>query len=130
MAMFNIEMIGTASKWGPNSAFITGYERSDMAKILEKNLVGSGFEFHPDPYPDQQLFYRSDNASLARQGVPAHTISTFEIDVDKHYHTLDDDIDHLDMKNMAAIIRSIAISSKTIVEGKDTPTRVDTTQLR
>jgi hypothetical protein len=31
---------------------------------------------------------------------------------------------------MAAIIRSIAISSKTIVEGKDTPTRVDTTQLR
>lgn len=130
MAMFNIEMIGTASKWGPNSAFITGYERSDMAKILEKNLAGSEFSFHPDPYPDQQLFYRSDNASLARQGVPAHTISTFEIDVDKHYHTLDDDIDHLDMKNMAAIIRSIAISSKTIVEGKDTPTRVDTTQLR
>jgi Zn-dependent M28 family amino/carboxypeptidase len=130
MAMFNIEMIGTASKWGLNSAFITGYERSDMAKILEKNLAGSGFSFHPDPYPDQQLFYRSDNASLARQGVPAHTISTFEIDVDKHYHTLDDDIDHLDMKNMAAIIRSIAISSKTIVEGTDTPTRVDTTQLR
>jgi Zn-dependent M28 family amino/carboxypeptidase len=130
MAMFNIEMIGTASKWGPNSAFITGYERSDMAKILEKNLAGSGFSFHPDPYTDQQLFYRSDNASLARQGVPAHTISTFEIDIDKHYHTLDDDIDHLDMKNMAAIIRSIAISSKTIVEGKDTPTRVDTTQLR
>src|SRR5260221_1411628 len=130
MAMFNIEMVGTASKWGPNSAFITGYEKSDMAKILEKNLAGSGFSFHPDPYTDQQLFYRSDNASLAKQGVPAHTISTFEIDVDKHYHTLDDDIDHLDMKNMAAIIRAIAISSKTIVEGKDTPTRVDTTQLR
>ncbi|HEY6902150.1 MAG TPA: M28 family peptidase, partial [Puia sp.] len=103
MAMFNIEMIGTASKWGPNSAFITGYEKSDMAKILEKNLVGTGFTFHPDPYPDQQLFYRSDNATLARQGVPAHTVSTFEIDVDKHYHTPDDDIDHLDMKNMAAI---------------------------
>jgi Zn-dependent M28 family amino/carboxypeptidase len=129
-AMFNIEMIGTASKWGPNSAFITGYERSDMAKILEKNLVGSGFTFHPDPYTEQQLFYRSDNASLARQGVPAHTISTFEIDIDKHYHTLDDDINHLDMKNMAAIIRSIAISSGTIVAGKDTPSRVDTTQLR
>ncbi|MBS1661132.1 MAG: M28 family peptidase [Bacteroidetes bacterium] len=130
MAMFNIEMIGTASKWGPNSAFITGYEKSDMAKILEKNLTGTGFTFHPDPYPDQQLFYRSDNATLARQGVPAHTVSTFEIDVDKHYHTPDDDIDHLDMKNMAAIIRSIALSSRTIIEGKDTPTRVDATQLR
>lgn len=130
IAMFNIEMIGTASKWGPNSAFITGYERSDMAKIMEKNVAGTEFSFHPDPYPDQQLFYRSDNASLARQGVPAHTISTFEIDIDKHYHTLDDDIDHLDMKNMAAIIRSIAISAKTIVEGKDTPGRVDKSQVR
>ena len=130
MAMFNIEMIGTAAKWGPNTAFITGYEKSNMATILEKNLAGTGFAFHPDPYPEQQLFYRSDNASLARQGVPAHTISTFEIDIDKHYHTLDDDIDHLDMKNMAAIIRSIAFSSRTIVEGKDTPTRVDKTQLR
>jgi hypothetical protein len=130
MAMFNIEMIGTAAKWGPNTAFITGYEKSNMAQILEKNLAGTGFTFHPDPYTEQQLFYRSDNATLARQGVPAHTISTFEIDIDKHYHTLDDDINHLDMKNMAAIIRSIALSSRTIVEGKDTPSRVDKTQLR
>ena len=28
MAMFNIEMIGTDSKWGTNSAYITGYEKS------------------------------------------------------------------------------------------------------
>ena len=41
MAMFNIEMIGTDSKWGTNSAFITGYEKTDMGKILEKNLEGS-----------------------------------------------------------------------------------------
>ncbi len=28
MAMFNIEMIGTESKWGTNSAFITGYREN------------------------------------------------------------------------------------------------------
>ncbi len=67
-AMFNIEMIGTESKWGKNSAFVTGYEKSDMGKILEKNLAGSSFTFYPDPYPQQQLFYRSDNATLARLG--------------------------------------------------------------
>ena len=39
--MFNIEMIGTDSKWGTNSAFITGYEKTDMGKILEKNLEGT-----------------------------------------------------------------------------------------
>lgn len=130
MAMFNIEMIGTESKWGTNSAFITGYEKTDMGKILEKNLEGTNFKFYPDPYPDQQLFYRSDNATLARLGVPAHTISTSKMDSEKFYHTQDDEIETLDMKNMAAIIKAIAISSTSIVAGKDTPSRVDAGQLR
>jgi hypothetical protein len=34
------------------------------------------------------------------------------------------------MQNMAAIIKAIAESSKTIVTGKSTPTRVDTKELR
>ena len=130
MAMFNIEMIGTESKWGINSAFITGYERTDMGKILEKNLSGSQFTFYPDPYPEQQLFYRSDNASLARQGVPAHTISTSKMDSEKYYHTQGDEIGTLDMNNMARIIKSIAFSSRTIIAGTDTPSRVDATQMR
>ena len=130
VAMFNIEMIGSPSKWGDNSAFITGYDRTDMAKILEKNLTGSIFRFYPDPYPTQNLFYRSDNASLARKGVPAHTISTTQIDIDKTYHTPEDEVSTLDLPNMAAIIKAIALSSKTIVEGKDTPSRVDTSQVR
>jgi len=130
MAMFNIEMIGTESKWGTNSAFITGYEKTDMGKILEKNLSGSKFTFYPDPYPEQSLFYRSDNATLARQGVPAHTISTAKMSEEKFYHTQGDEIGTLDMKNMAEIIKSIAISAQSIIAGTDTPTRVDATQLR
>jgi Zn-dependent M28 family amino/carboxypeptidase len=94
MAMFNIEMIGTESKWGKNSAFITGYEKTDMGAILQKNLEGSGFTFHPDPYPTQQLFYRSDNATLARLGVPAHTISTSKMDSEPNYHTVTDHVEH------------------------------------
>src|SRR5688572_33073639 len=56
MAMFNIEMIGTESKWGKNSAYITGYDKTDMGAMLQRNLEGSQFNFQPDPYPDQQLF--------------------------------------------------------------------------
>jgi hypothetical protein len=130
VAMFNIEMIGTHSKWGSNSAFITGYEKTDMGKILERNLQGSQFKFYPDPYPDQQLFYRSDNATLARQGVAAHTISTSKMDVEKFYHTQEDEFETLDMKNMTEIIKAIAISSTSIVTAKDTPSRVDASTLR
>ena len=123
-AMFNIEMIGKPSKWGQNSAFITGFERSDFGKILQKNLTGTTFNFYPDPYPDQNLFYRSDNASLARVGVPAHTISTDQIDIDKFYHTVGDEVSTLDMANITSTIRAIALSARTIVDGTDTPTRV------
>lgn len=129
-AMFNIEMIGTESKWGKNSAYITGYEKTDMGKILQENLRGTGFTFYPDPYTDQNLFYRSDNATLARLGVPAHTISTSKMDNEPNYHKVSDEIGTLDMDNMAMIIKAIAISSKGIVSGKDTPSRVDLSGLK
>jgi len=130
IAMFNIEMIGTQSKWGTNSAYITGFEKTDMSSILEKNLQGTGFTFYPDPYPMQQLFYRSDNATLARLGVPAHTISTSKMDDEPNYHRVTDQIETLDMVNMAMIIRSIALSAQSIIAGKDTPTRVKMEELR
>ena len=130
MAMFNIEMIGTESKWGKNSAYITGYEKTNMGEILAKDLKGTNFTFYPDPYPTQQLFYRSDNATLARLGVPAHTISTSKMDVEPHYHKLTDHIETLDMENMAQVIKAIALSSKSIVAGKETPARVKVEDLR
>jgi hypothetical protein len=139
MAMFNIEMIGTESKWGPDAAYITGYEKSSMGRLLQSNLEGSKFQFYPDPYTTQNLFYRSDNATLARLGVPAHTISTSRMEADTkavikekdaYYHTADDEIETLDMKNMAEIIKAIALSSRGIVSGKETPSRVDPVQLR
>jgi len=124
IAMFNIEMIGTESKWGKNSAYITGYEKTDMGRILQKNLEGTGFTFYADPYPAESLFYRSDNATLALLGVPAHTISTSKMDSEPNYHKVSDQIETLDLDNMTMIVRSIALSSKTIVSGVDTPTRV------
>lgn len=129
-AMFNIEMIGTESKWGKNSAYITGYEKTNMGEILQANLKGSAFTFHPDPYTEQNLFYRSDNATLARLGVPAHTISTSKMDSEPNYHKASDEVSTLDLVNMTEIIKAVAESSKTIVSGKDTPTRVKGETMR
>jgi len=117
-------MICTESKWGKNSAYITGYERTDFGTLLQENLKGTQFTFYPDPYPTQNLFFRSDNATLARLGVPAHTISTSKMDSEKYYHTVDDEIETLDLENMTMIIKAIAKSSTGIVSGKQTPSRV------
>lgn len=124
MTMFNIEMIGKVSKFGRNAAFITGFEKSDFGNILQQNLEGTKFRFHPDPYPEQNLFYRSDNATLAALGVPAHTISTVQIDKDKFYHTVDDEFETLDVDNITSTIKAIAISAESIISGKDTPRRI------
>jgi Zn-dependent M28 family amino/carboxypeptidase len=130
VAMFNIEMIGTESKWGKNSAYITGFDKTDMGEILQKNLKGSSFNFYPDPYTSENLFYRSDNATLARLGVPAHTISTSKMDNEPNYHKLSDEVSTLDLENMAQVIQSIALSAASIIAGKDTPSRVKPESLR
>ena len=124
VAMFNIEMIGKVAQFGPNTAFITGYERSDFGKLLQANLQGTSFHFEPDPYTEQNLFYRSDNATLARLGVPAHSISTDQIPTDKLYHSVDDEVESLDLANMTSVIQGIAQSASGIVSGQQTPTRI------
>lgn len=124
VAMFNIEMIGKDSKFGQNTAYLTGFDKSDLGKIMQKNVAGSEFSFHPDPYVSQNLFYRSDNATLAALGVPAHTISTVQIDKDNLYHTVKDSYESLDINNIYGAVKAIAKGAESIVNGKDTPTRI------
>jgi hypothetical protein len=46
------------------------------------------------------------------------------MDGEPNYHRVSDEVSSLDLANMTEIIKAIAVSSKTIVAGKDTPTRV------
>jgi len=125
VAMFNIEMIGKPAVSGPNTAWITGFERSSFGTLLQEAVEGTEYEFYPDPYPQLGLFYRSDNARLAALGVPAHSLSTTPIDVDREYHQVTDEIETLDLDHLTNTIRAIARGAETIVSGEATPTRVD-----
>ena len=124
VAMFNIEMIGKPAVDGPNSAWITGFERSTFGSILQEAVEGTQYRFYADPYPTYGLFYRSDNATLARLGVPAHSISTTPIDVDENYHQVSDEVETLDLAHLTNTVRAIARGAETIVSGRATPTRV------
>lgn len=124
VAGINLEMIGKSPTSGPNTAWLTGFERSDFGKIVQKNLEGSGYQLFPDPYKKFNLFFRSDNASLARLGVPSHTFSTTAIDKDKDYHKVSDEAETLNMTVITQTIQAVAKGTKSIIDGIDTPTRV------
>lgn len=125
VAMINIEMIGKDSRFGQNALYVTGFEHSNLAKIMQENVKNTEFTFHPDPYPTQNLFYRSDNATLAAAGVPAHSFSTVQIENDEYYHTVKDEVETLDIDNIVSSIKAIAKGAESIVSGKDTPSRVE-----
>ncbi|MDY0780110.1 M20/M25/M40 family metallo-hydrolase [Tenacibaculum sp. IB213877] len=124
VAGINIEMIGKTSSYGPKTAWLTGFERSDFGKIIQKNLEGTDYKLFPDPYPKFKLFFRSDNASLARLGIPSHTFSTGPIDQDPHYHKVSDQAETLNVSNITETIKAIALGTESIINGKDTPSRV------
>lgn len=125
VAMINIEMIGKDSKFGPNTLYVTGYNNSNLGQLMQESIKDGSFSFHPDPYPQQNLFYRSDNAVLAALGVPAHTFSTSQIDKDEYYHTVHDEISTLNIENIKASIEAIAQGMMGIVKGEQTPSRVE-----
>ncbi|KAB1155240.1 M28 family peptidase [Tenacibaculum aiptasiae] len=124
VAGINLELIGKEPKTGPKTAWLTGFERSDFGKIIQKNLEGTGYRLFPDPYKKFNLFFRSDNASLARLGVPSHTFSTTPIDVDADYHKVSDEAETLDVGILTETVKAVAKGTESIINGKDTPTRV------
>ena len=124
IAGINIEMIGKESPFGPKTAWITGFERSDFGKIIQQNLINSNYKVYPDPYVNFNLFFRSDNASLARLGVPAHTFSTSPMDKDLDYHKVSDEASTLDPYTISETIKAIAIGTKSLINGTDSPSRV------
>lgn len=129
IAMINIEMIGKPSKFGTGRLWMTGMDRSNLGLLLNKTLKTHNTEIYKDPYPEQGLFYRSDNATLARLGVPAHSFSSTQLDKDQHYHQTSDDIKSLDLNSMHKVIETLSIASEDLVNGKVTPTRVDVSNV-
>tara|TARA_B110000114_G_scaffold59846_1_gene63518 strand:+ start:656 stop:1480 length:825 start_codon:yes stop_codon:yes gene_type:complete len=124
IAGINLEMIGKSPSFGPNSAWLTGFDRSDFGQIIQNNLIGTGYQLFPDPYLNYNLFFRSDNASLARLGVPSHSFSTTAIDIDKDYHQPSDEVETLNITVITQTINAIAKGTESVINGKDTPSRI------
>lgn len=123
-AMINIEMIGKPSVFGEGKLWMTGMERSSLGNQLNSELAARKLKLYADPYPNEKLFYRSDNATLARLGVAAHSFSSTQLDKDKHYHHTSDELNTLDLPSMLEAIKLLAIATKPLAQGRITPSRI------
>jgi Zn-dependent M28 family amino/carboxypeptidase len=112
-ANFEIEMIGRPDSLagGAGRGWLTGYERSTMGEML----AASGIPLVPDPRPEQNFFRRSDNIAFARAGIPAHTLSSFNLHTD--YHRPSDEVDMVDFEHMAAVINAATDAVRLLTDG-------------
>jgi hypothetical protein len=102
VANLEFEMIGRRDPALPRDGlWLTGFNRSDLGP----ELVSHGAALVPDPHPEQNFFRRSDNYSLARRGIVAHTISSFGLHAD--YHQPGDELSRIDFPHMARAITSM-----------------------
>jgi hypothetical protein len=120
VANMEIEMIGRPDSLsdGVGGAWLTGYERSTMGPTF----AAAGIRVFPDKRPSQSFFSRSDNRAFACAGVPAHTLSTFNLHTD--YHQRSDDADTIDYAHMTEVIRSGAEGARMLADG-DAPKWVE-----
>ncbi len=128
-AMINIEMIGTPSKFGPGKLWITGADKSNLLTLLNDSLTQEQ-QLEANPYKKYNLFYRSDNASLARLGVPAHSFSSTQMDQAKHYHKHTDDIENIDFESMYQSVVLLSKATEGLVKGEVTPSRVEINSVK
>ena len=102
VANLEFEMIGRPDPTvARDTLWLTGFERSNLGPQLARQ----GARLIADPHPEQNFFQRSDNYVLAREGVIAHTVSSFGLHTD--YHQPSDEADTIDFKHMARAITSM-----------------------
>lgn len=105
--MINFEMIGVARAKTEIMAYMSGYEKSNLAKQL--NVYGDSemIGFFPKA-KEFNLFQRSDNYPFYEAfRVPAHAISTFDFTNFEYYHHVDDEASEMDFNHMTNFINKM-----------------------
>ncbi|HSG48907.1 MAG TPA: M28 family peptidase [Longimicrobiales bacterium] len=113
VADLQVEMIARPDSLagGFGRGWLTGYERSTMGDIL----AAQGSPIVPDPRPEMRFFFRSDNLPFAQLGIPAHTLSSYDLHTD--YHGPDDEADRVDYPHMTALVEAALEMMRELITG-------------
>ncbi|MCB1025518.1 MAG: M20/M25/M40 family metallo-hydrolase [Acidobacteria bacterium] len=117
VANLQFEMIGRPDdKVAADQLWLTGYDRSNLGAELAKQ----GAKLVNDPHPEQNFFQRSDNYTLAREGVIAHTVSSYGLHTD--YHHASDEIKTINFEHMTRSINSMVAPIEWLINSNFKPT--------
>jgi hypothetical protein len=117
----NLEQVGrTDSTDGRKlaQATFTGFDYSNLPRAFRAAGARTGVRVLSDE-SDGDFFARSDNAPLADEGIPAHTLAvTFEF---PDYHRTGDKWQKIDYDNMAKVDRMIALGLILLADNPNPP---------
>ncbi|MDB2606788.1 M20/M25/M40 family metallo-hydrolase [Zobellia sp.] len=103
-AMINYEMVGVPLVGKDYLAYLTGYEESNMAEVVNSYAANIYAGFLPKA-KEFNLFKRSDNYPFHEAfGVPSQTFSTFDFTNFNYYHKVGDELSEMDFDHMANLI--------------------------
>lgn len=105
---------------------VIGLDRTSAEANIAMAASAFGLEAINDPVPEQGLFDRSDNVSLAAKGVPAPDyspgITAFDDEINTYYHQAADNPDNIDYDYLAKYCKSYTYAARLIANDKAKPT--------
>jgi Zn-dependent M28 family amino/carboxypeptidase len=105
---------------------IIGLNRTDAEGEIVTASKAFGIEAINDPVPEQNLFDRSDNVSLAVKGIPAPNMSpgltAFDAEIGKYYHQAADNPENVSMGYLTKFCK-VYIYSARLIANKATATK-------
>lgn len=104
---------------------IIGLDRTGVKEEFQKATKAFGLTAMDDPAPEQNLFDRSDNVSLAAKGIPAPTYSpgftAFDAEINKFYHQAADNPDNIDHSYLLKYAQSYTYAARLIANRAQAP---------
>jgi hypothetical protein len=104
---------------------IIGLDRTDAQTEIETAAKAFGLTATNDPAPEQGLFDRSDNVSLAAKGIPAPDFApgftAFDKEIGKYYHQVADQPESLNFNYVSKFCQSYIYSARLIADRKTPP---------
>lgn len=119
VANINIEMIGRPEAGAFGKCWMTGWDQSDLGKLMAKHSNRCEVEIFNHPNFSEMLYRASDNWPFVQHGVIAHSFSAGSLH--KDYHKVTDEWELLNTEHMTKVIQGLFSGSLPLANGEVTP---------